>query len=126
MKLLHTPITVEDMDGSIQFYTERLSMSLLSRREIKQNKAEIAFLGIKETNHRIGLTRWRGGNGLRRGGDPLDHIAFVLDELSPLVENLRGIGVEIAEPYSLESGSGQIAFAKDPNGIWIEPIERKK
>jgi catechol 2,3-dioxygenase-like lactoylglutathione lyase family enzyme len=35
MKLLHTSITVKDMDESIWFYTEKLDMSLLSRRKIK-------------------------------------------------------------------------------------------
>jgi hypothetical protein len=37
---------------------------------------------------------------------------------------MKGEGVEIAkEPYSL--GSSRIAFIKDPNGIWLELIERK-
>jgi catechol 2,3-dioxygenase-like lactoylglutathione lyase family enzyme len=43
-----------------------------------------------------------------------------------LVEDLRGMGVEIAESHSLGRGSSQIAFTKDPNGIWIELIEQKK
>lgn len=60
MKLLHASITVKDMNESIAFYTEKLGMSLLSRREIKQNNAEIAFLGMEGTDHRIELTCWRG------------------------------------------------------------------
>ncbi|MGD0478011.1 MAG: VOC family protein [Nitrososphaerales archaeon] len=128
MELLHTSITVKDMDESIGFYTMKLGMSLLNRREIKQNNAEIAFLGMEGTDHRIELTWWRGKTDYTEG-DQLDHIAFGVEELSPLVENLRGMGVEIAkESYSLGpgSGSGQIAFIKDPNSIWIELIEQKK
>jgi hypothetical protein len=34
-----------------------------------------------------------------------------------LVEDLRGMGIEIAEPYSLGRRSSQIAFIKDPNSI---------
>ena len=47
------------MDQSIGFYTGELGMSLLSRREIRQNNAQIAFLGIEGTDHRIELTWWR-------------------------------------------------------------------
>jgi predicted enzyme related to lactoylglutathione lyase len=37
---------------------------------------------------------------------------------------MRKAGVEIAkEPYSL--GSSRIAFIKDPNGIWLELIEKQ-
>lgn len=114
------------MDESIRFYTEKLGMSLQSRREIKQNNAEIAFLGVEGTDHRIELTWWRTKENYA-DGDQLDHIAFGVEELSPLVEKLRGMGVEIAkEPYSLGPGSSQIAFIKDPNGIWIELIELKR
>ena len=38
------------MDESIEFYTKRLGMTLVSRREIKQNNAEIAFLMMDGTN----------------------------------------------------------------------------
>jgi lactoylglutathione lyase len=125
MKLLHTSITVKNVDESIQFYKEKLGMSLLNRREIKQNNAEVAFLGMEGTDQRIELTWWRAKTDYEEG-DQLDHIAFGVEDLSLIVESLRGMGVEIAkEPYSLGPGSNRIAFIKDPNGIWIELIEQK-
>jgi lactoylglutathione lyase len=125
MQLLHTSITVKDMDESIAFYTKNLGMELLSRREVKQNNAEIAFLGISGTNHRIELTWWRDKKDYSEG-DQLDHIAFGVQSLKQFVESLRAKGVEIArEPYTLGPESSQIAFIKDPNGIWIELIEQK-
>jgi len=123
MQLLHTSITVKDMDESIAFYTERLGMTLESRREIKQNNAEIAFLKIEGTDHRIELTWWKDKKEYAEG-DQLDHIAFGVKDLRGTVEAMRAKGVEIArEPDSL--GSTQIAFIKDPNGIWLELIEQK-
>ena len=123
MKLLHTSITVKDMDESIGFYTEMLGMTLGSRREIKQNNAEIAFLEIAGTNHRIELTWWKDKKDYAEG-DQLDHIAFGVKDLGATVEALRAKGVEIArEPYSL--GSSRIAFIKDSNGIWLELIEER-
>ena len=104
MKLLHTSITVKDMDESIRFYTEHLGMSLQGRREIKQNNAEIAFLEMEGTDHRIELTWWRGKKDYTEG-DQLDHIAFGTPDLSKVVESLRLSGVEIAkEPYTLGPG----------------------
>jgi lactoylglutathione lyase len=124
MQLLHTSITVKDMDESIAFYTEKLGMTLKSRREIKQNNAEIAFLEIEGTNHRIELTWWKDKKDYAEG-DQLDHIAFGVNDLRTTIESMRAKGVDIAkEPYSL--GSSQIAFIKDPNGIWLELIEQER
>jgi lactoylglutathione lyase len=123
MQLLHTSITVKNMDESIAFYTKKLGMVLVSRSEIKQNNAEIAFLGIDGTNHRIELTWWKDKKDYSEG-DQLDHIAFGVRGLADLVRDMKTKGVEIAkEPFAL--GTTQIAFIKDPNGIWIELIEQK-
>jgi lactoylglutathione lyase len=125
MQLLHTSITVKNMDETIGFYTKNLGMKLLSRREIRQNNAEIAFLAMEGTDHRIELTWWRDKKDYSEG-DQLDHIAFGTPDLRKAVESLRVNGVEITkEPYTLGPGSSQIAFVKDPNGIWIELIEQK-
>jgi lactoylglutathione lyase len=111
------------MDESIGFYTEKLGLSLVARREIKQNNAEIAFLAAPNSDHRIELTWWRDKKDYVEG-DQLDHIAFAVDDLDQAVNRLRKLGVEIAkEPYTL--GSSRIAFIKDPNGIWLELIEQK-
>ena len=123
MRLLHTSVTVKDMDESIAFYTKHFGMELVSRREIPQNNAEIAFLALKGTDHRIELTWWKDKKDYAEG-DQLDHLAFETADVKEEVEKLRRAGVEIAkEPYSLGPGSSEIAFVKDPNGIWLELIQ---
>lgn len=123
MRLLHTSITVRDMDKSIEFYTKIMGMHLQSRREIPQNHAEIAFLSYPSTEHRIELTYWKEKTDYAEG-DQLDHLAFSVDDVSQAISELKEKGVEIAkEPYVL--GSSKIAFIKDPNGIWLELIESK-
>ena len=124
MRLLHTSVTVKDMDQSIAFYTKHFGMELVSRREIPQNNAEIAFLGLKGTDHRIELTWWKDKKDYAEG-DQLDHLAFGTADVKEEVEKLRKAGVEIAEPYSLGPGSSEIAFVNDPNGIWLELIQRR-
>ncbi len=124
MKMLHTSINVKDMDATIDFYTRNLGMKLERRREIKENNAEIAFLSIEGSNHNIELTWWRDKKDYDEG-DQLDHIAFSVENMDEFVESMKSRGVEIAkEPYML--GTTRISFIKDPNGIWIEIIERKQ
>ena len=124
MKLLHTSVTVKDMDRSIKFYTEIMGMKLIRRHEIPQNNAEIAFLGTEGTTHNIELTMWNDGRPYTEG-DQLDHIAFSVGDMDSEISKMRLAGVEIAkEPYRL--GETRLSFIKDPNGIWIELIEEKE
>jgi lactoylglutathione lyase len=124
VKILHTCLNVSDLDRSISFYTSNLNLTLTSRREIKQNNAEIAFLK-DESGNAIELTYWRDKKIAE--GDNFDHIAFEVEDVQAEVEKLRKAGVSIAmEPYSLEGSTSRIAFVKDPDGNWLELIQAQR
>lgn len=125
MKIDHASITVKSMDESLKFYCETLGLKLSSRREIPENNAEIAFVaGEGSDNIGVELTYWREKKDWT-DGDQLDHIAFLVSDVRKTVEKLRQEGVEIAkEPYSISGSKSLIAFIKDPNGIWLELIQR--
>ncbi len=113
------------MDRSIDFYTTQVGLKFISRREVKQNNAEIAFL-TDESGGAIELTHWRDKKTLVEG-DNFDHIAFQVDDVEMAVKQLRDMGVTIAmEPYSLQGSSSRIAFIRDPDGNWLELIETQK
>jgi catechol 2,3-dioxygenase-like lactoylglutathione lyase family enzyme len=61
-------------------------------------------------------------------GEDLDHIAFDVEDLEDAVSDLKKKGVEVAvEPYQIGVSLGwKEAFVKDPNGIWIELLQRKQ
>lgn len=123
MKILHTCLNVSDMEKSIGFYTNRIGLTFVSRREIKENNAEIAFLK-DEVGNAIELTHWRDKKTLTEG-DNFDHIAFQVDDIQQSITSLRDHGVTIAmEPYSLKGSSSKIAFIKDPDGNWLELIQK--
>ena len=110
------------MDQSIAFYTNHIKLKLTGRREIKENNAEIAFLE-DETGNAIELTHWRGKKLTE--GDNFDHIAFEASDVTSAVKRLKENGVTIAmEPFSLQGSTSKIAFIKDPDGNWLELIER--
>jgi lactoylglutathione lyase len=124
LRILHTCLNVSDIDRSIEFYTKQLGLSLTSRREVRQNNAEIAFLK-DEGGAAIELTHWRDKKSLTEG-DNFDHIAFGVDDVAKAVERLRARGVRIAiEPFSLEGSSSKIAFIKDPDENWLELIQAR-
>lgn len=122
MKILHTCLNVTNLDKSIDFYSKRLGLKFVSRREIKQNNAEIAFLE-DGSGGAIELTHWRDKKNLAEG-DNFDHIAFAVRDVRTSVDELKAGGVTIAmEPYSLAGSTSKIAFIKDPDGNWLELIE---
>ena len=122
MKILHTCLNVSNMDKSIDFYREQLGLKFVSRREVKQNNAEIAFM-TDEAGGAIELTHWRDKKTLTEG-DNFDHIAFAVENVESVIGKLRAKGVTIAmEPFSLQGSSSKIAFIKDPDGNWLELIQ---
>lgn len=125
MKFNHTSITVKDMEQSLYFYTKILGLDFERRLEIPENKAEIAFVRDPQSGMRIELTYWKEKKD-STDGDQLDHMGFEVPDVGKAVEEFRRLGVAIAkEPYRLKGGSGRIAFITDPNGIWLELVERR-
>jgi lactoylglutathione lyase len=122
LRILHTCLNVTNMDRSIDFYTGKLGLKLTSRREVKQNNAEIAFLK-DESGGAIELTHWRDKKSLAEG-DNFDHIAFAVDDVAAEIQRLKAGDVAIAmEPFSLQGSTSKIAFIKDPDGNWLELIQ---
>jgi lactoylglutathione lyase len=122
LRILHTCLNVSDIDRSIDFYTNELGLKLTSRREVKQNNAEIAFLK-DESGGAIELAHWRDKKSLAEG-DNFDHIAFAVGDVTAEIKRLRAGGVAIAmEPFSLQGSTSKIAFIKDPDGNWLELIQ---
>lgn len=129
MRLDHCCLNVRDMDRSIDFYTRHFGMTLLSRRDVPSSNAEIAFVGFGEDGMKLELTHWRAWRieEYAEGGN-FDHVALVLDseDLRALVEDLRSRGVRVArEPFEMGGSGSTIAFVHDPDGNWVELVQRR-
>ncbi len=130
MILTHTSIRTSNIEKSIDFYTRLMGLKLLSRREIPQNNAEIAFLQDPEgKGSKLELTFYRDQ---KRFVQPeyedrvFDHLAFDIDNMEKTISTCRKEKVTIAdEPFRLGSSGSLIAFIEDPDGTLIELIERK-
>jgi lactoylglutathione lyase len=127
---VHTSIRTSNVDKSIDFYTRLLGLSLISRREIPQNNAEIAFLQDPAgTGAKLELTLYRKQAKFIQPEyeDRLfDHLAFEIRNMEQTIEIMRKNNVTITdEPFKLGSAGPLIAFIEDPDGTLIELIERK-
>eukprot|EP01118_Nematostelium_gracile_P008828 TRINITY_DN293_c0_g1_i1.p1 TRINITY_DN293_c0_g1~~TRINITY_DN293_c0_g1_i1.p1 ORF type:complete len:183 (-),score=50.95 TRINITY_DN293_c0_g1_i1:112-615(-) len=64
---------------------------------------------------------YHNGNTEPRG---FGHIGWIIEDLNATVEKLRSIGTKIVrEPGPFQS-AGSIAFVADPDGYWIELIQK--
>ena len=118
------------MNRSIDFYTRFLGLTLLNRREIPQNNAEIAFLRDPQAKGAtLELTFYRNQKKFSQPDYEdrvFDHIAFEITNMNQTIEAMRKEKVTITdEPFKLSPTGSLIAFVEDPDGTLIELIERK-
>jgi lactoylglutathione lyase len=126
---VHASIRTSNMEKSIDFYTRFLGLKLLSRREIKQNNAEIAFLQDPEGKGcTLELTFYRNQKKFTQPEYEerlFDHLGFEVADMNTIIAALRKENVTITdEPFKLATGT-TIAFIEDPDGTLIELIEQK-
>jgi len=130
MIFVHISIRTSDIERSINFYTKLIGLELLSRREIPQNNAEIAFLQDPQgKGAKLELTFFRNQKKFIQADyeDRLfDHLAFEVKNMEEVMSTMRKENVTITdEPFVLGKNGPLIAFIEDPDGTLIELIERK-
>jgi lactoylglutathione lyase len=126
---VHTSIRTSNLDRSIAFYVKFLGLKLISRRDISQNNAEIAFLKDPEgKGATLELTCYKNQKRFIQADYEnrlFDHLAFEVRNIEKTLENMRAEGVIVTdEPFKLGSNGSVIAFIEDPEGILIELIQR--
>jgi lactoylglutathione lyase len=126
---VHTSIRTSNMDRSIDFYNRLLGLKLVSRREIPQNNAEIAFLRDPQAKGAtLELTFYRNQKKFSQPDYEdrvFDHLAFEVTDINQTIEAMRNEKVTITdEPFKLSPTGATIAFVEDPDGTLIELIEK--
>jgi lactoylglutathione lyase len=126
---VHASIRTSNMDKSIDFYSRLLGLKLQSRREIKQNNAEIAFLqDAQGKGCTLELTFYRNQTKFSQPEYEerlFDHLGFEVADMNKTLSAMRKENITITDkPFKLGSNT-TIAFIEDPDGTLIELIERK-
>ena len=130
-RLNYSGIRVKDMDESLRFYTEVLGMEVVEPRErTPPTEGEVVTLRSPGGQQLLELNWYAEGSRFGSpyaNGEELDHLGFDVDDLDGAIAELSRKGVEVViRPGEIGGSIGwREAFVKDPNGIWIELLQRK-
>lgn len=125
-RLMHAMLRVANLDRSINFYTERLGMRVLERREHKKNMFSQAYLGYGDGD--CGMTIELVANWMQDEpyvvGDAFGHIAIGVENIARLCDRLAAAGVPMPRPPRAQRhGENIVAFVEDPDGYRIELVQ---
>ena len=124
MKFVHVATRTRDLDAALAFY-EALGLSESRRSELTKGKATLAFVEPPEGNFAIELVYNWGKVDAYEGGKRFGHFAFEVLDIDALLPRLTAAGGSVVrEPYLLEGTGPKLAFVADPDGNWIELIQR--
>jgi len=130
-RLIYTGIRVKDMEQSLRFYTGVLGMVTVEPlQKTAPTKGSVVTLKSPNSEQLLELNHYEEGSPFNSpyiNGEDLDHIAFDVEDLEATVKELKRQGVEVVvEPYEIGRKEGwKEAYVKDPNGIWVELLQRK-
>jgi lactoylglutathione lyase len=130
-RFIYTGIRVKNMEESLKFYTKVLGMIIMEPlQNTPPTRGSVVTLKSPSSEQVLELNHYEEGspfNSAYVNGEDLDHIAFDVQDLESTVKELKRQGVEVLiEPYAIGSEIGwKEAYIKDPNGIWIELLQRK-
>jgi glyoxylase I family protein len=126
----HIGILTNDLQRSVQFYTDVLGFSISMK--IEMDEVGLSAVFVEKDGCKIELMGYRDipkrseGIEVKIGEKSLllnDHITFSVDDIEATAAELKKKGVVFElEPVQLED-SMKLASFKDPNGLLIELVE---
>jgi lactoylglutathione lyase len=130
----HIGIMTNNLQQSVEFYTDVLGFSVSAK--IEMDDVGLSAIFVEKNGSKIELMGYRGeipkhseGIEIKLGGGSIpinDHITFSVDDIGVTVTELKEKGVKFGlEPTQLEGGM-KLASFKDPNGVLIELVEHPK
>ena len=131
-RFLYTGLRVRDIERSLRFYTEILGMEVVDPLEsYEPTRGKAVTLRSPSSSQLLELNWYEEGSQFGTAytnGEELDHLGFEVENLQDAVKRLEDEGVQVmARPGTIGGSLGwREAFVKDPDGIWIELVQRKK
>ena len=120
MKYLHSMVRVRDLDASLRFYCEGLSLREVRRRDVPQGKYTLVFLSAPESPEvEIELTYNWGSTEDYGSARNFGHLAFRVGDIYATCARLQKAGVVISRPPR----DGHMAFVRSPDLISIELLQ---
>lgn len=130
-KVDHIGIAVQNLEETLQFYTETLGIELQGTEIVEEQKVKVAFLPVGDTE--IELLESTEPDGpiakfIEKKGEGIQHIALRVDNIEVAIEEMKAKGVKmIDEKPRYGAGGAKIAFChpKSTKGVLVELTERE-
>ena len=121
MKYLHTMIRIENIEESLYFYCTVLGLKEIKRKESKEGKYTLIFLGAENSSNETGLLEltFNWDQEKYSGGRNFGHLAYSVKDIYKTCEKIQKSGITINRPPR----DGRMAFIKSPEGISIELLQ---
>ncbi len=118
-KLDYIVVYVSDMQRSVAFYRDVLGLTM------QMQSPGWSEFGTGTTR----LALHRGGEGKQseqpaRPPAGVAHLAFIVDDLQSMYEELKGQGVDFSLPPQLQPTGRTLAVLRDPDGMGITLQQR--
>lgn len=126
MQYLHTMVRVSDLEASLDFYCNKLGLVEVSRRESERGRFTLVFLAAPGDVERAEAEKaplleltWNWDPETYTGGRNFGHLAYRVDDIYALCQQLMDAGITINRPPR----DGHMAFVRSPDGISIELLQ---
>ena len=115
-------VRIADIDQSLDFYCNKLGLKEIRRKDSKEGRFTLIFLGTENSNEETNLLEltYNWDKELYSGGRNFGHLAYSVPNIYELCRKLIDKGVTINRPPR----DGRMAFIKSPNDISIELLQQ--
>ena len=126
MKYLHTMVRARDLDETLAFYCGGLGLVEVNRYDSEAGRFSLIFLAApgdvesaREGQSPLLEITWNWDPESYEGGRNFGHLAYRVDDIYALCQNLMDKGITINRPPR----DGHMAFIRSPDGISVELLQ---
>lgn len=125
-KIDHIGIAVKDLAKTMEFYEGILGLKSSGTEIVEGQKVKIAFLPLGES--KIELLESTSPEGpiakfIEKNGEGIQHIAFRVDKLSEVLQDLKAKGVRLIDEVPRKGGGGALIAFIHPRSTFGTLIE---
>jgi methylmalonyl-CoA/ethylmalonyl-CoA epimerase len=128
MKIDHIGIVVHSIEEALKVYQSGLGLQLKEVQEVPDQKVEVAFLPLGESNLELvrptsedtGIAKF-----LEQRGEGIHHICLQVKNIEEALARLKEQGIQLIDEAPRRGAHGQVAFVhpKGAHGVLIELVQ---